>query len=1043
MKKKDLANLALALGILPHVLSSKKGSRAFGPKVSKYLGLPPVTISYADGSRMRKSVQPGVDVANMWKLAAESTYATGDMTLIAIREALQNSFDAIDQLSKRERNQEGFVGQFFVVWIKNTDGTVDLLLQDNGIGMSDSDIENRFLVLGGDGGKSQSSRGGFGFAKASILFLAAKFEFEIRTRNYKYVSTSFGSDGYLDDEEMGTPFPYRKGTQILLKNIKTEFMEKYTNQVLEAALRSPPRGGARGEIGSAFEWDRIAQFLSLNVFDTEKYNITFFVYEVPTEGFQGNVKYFSWYQSGSNQDPQALEWLTESIGDHYGAGKTWGGFDWATPEFLSSGHIRNMEDGNTGFPRPFAVTWFGAPEGIPFMIDGKGNITETSPTTKQYWGFGAEYVIRGFNEEQFPLANKIEPETLPVIVAIQGQVQFITDYRFETKRKLPFRLLYLDLFPTVRAVEKDYPLDVSRLRLTDNSKLRTIVDAIKRSTEQVKDLFDAFYYKCGALDLLNWKNEYLDETHDYSESYSDEKYRIIGTSVGMSHYDDERASYEAFPHCLFKQPFPVREKIPEIFYNLDNWAITNTSGSMFLDPEVANELRSLIGGFDFLIPYINILIGRDDFYGRLYWTNFLISVWAIQYLSEGDLVSSSLWNQREKEEVTAQLERIKLLGFPIGAPVSKAKAQEIFRVFCPLVGDWATMADTDYFIPVKGRGGVALYVTLNSCVYGMNLFNLYVGRMTNPESLMRRFLYSISLLRSKIFCSKVFASWDNNSWWQNSNRTFTPGYEFSTDRGAGTLVHGDMIANPEFYVEHTKRVERLLPPLFKERYPELKDFTKTVWGNPLFGLANIRCDYGDSVELVRGDAITAYLIWFCGVYESVYQLKKKSAEAFMESDVLRNTVESFMSDYYFLYTGIIFDDPGKLRRGKEKTGIPMAANRNDNHRGHTLLINPILWQKLRKKSKDANILAILLLRTIAHEIAHQTQSYHNEEFLMADSVIFQELVVLGVPITLAEKIIPKLDYRIKAPVGSKSQIARQQKRAIELTKNYRYCSRHK
>ena len=120
MKKKTLQSLLMASGILAPMLASKrkKGSPAFGPEVSKYLGVPHVLLMRSQQRRVDIQAGASVDVANAWALAANKTYTEGDMILIAIREAYQNSFDAIDLAMQKGQITKG---QFAVIWQDNKD----------------------------------------------------------------------------------------------------------------------------------------------------------------------------------------------------------------------------------------------------------------------------------------------------------------------------------------------------------------------------------------------------------------------------------------------------------------------------------------------------------------------------------------------------------------------------------------------------------------------------------------------------------------------------------------------------------------------------------------------------------------------------------------------------------------------------------------------------------------------------------------------------------------------------------------------------------
>ena len=85
--------------------------------------------------------------AMMWRYFTTSVYASGDLPVLATREALQNAVDAC-----RARFAQGGKplrgGRFEVTW---DPATRSLTWEDNGIGMDAATIEHKFLDLGTSG----------------------------------------------------------------------------------------------------------------------------------------------------------------------------------------------------------------------------------------------------------------------------------------------------------------------------------------------------------------------------------------------------------------------------------------------------------------------------------------------------------------------------------------------------------------------------------------------------------------------------------------------------------------------------------------------------------------------------------------------------------------------------------------------------------------------------------------------------------------------------------------------------------------------------
>lgn len=159
--------------------------------------------------------------AMMWRYFTTSVYASGDLPVLATREALQNAVDAC-----RARFAQGGKplrgGRFEVTW---DPATRSLTWEDNGIGMDAATIEHKFLDLGTSGKTSAAdsgqAAGGFGVAKAVILGTSSTFRWELHSRDN--LTTSHGPGG----KEPIYHAPMLHGTRITIHDVLPEFDSRY------------------------------------------------------------------------------------------------------------------------------------------------------------------------------------------------------------------------------------------------------------------------------------------------------------------------------------------------------------------------------------------------------------------------------------------------------------------------------------------------------------------------------------------------------------------------------------------------------------------------------------------------------------------------------------------------------------------------------------------------------------------------------------------------------------------------------------------------
>jgi len=97
----------------------------------------------------------------VWRLLGPALYSESPLLAITLRELFQNARDACLSAGREPQILIGLKADACF-----TQGV--LFCDDNGVGMDEDTILDRFLVLG-ESKKSAGSTGGFGIAKATIL----------------------------------------------------------------------------------------------------------------------------------------------------------------------------------------------------------------------------------------------------------------------------------------------------------------------------------------------------------------------------------------------------------------------------------------------------------------------------------------------------------------------------------------------------------------------------------------------------------------------------------------------------------------------------------------------------------------------------------------------------------------------------------------------------------------------------------------------------------------------------------------------------------
>lgn len=161
--------------------------------------------------------RPGVNVARIWSFMTTSVYQSGDLPILAAREALQNAVDAV-KAAVRARKTVAGEGRFAVSWDAERRA---LTFEDNGIGMDAATILGKFLSLGesgkSDAGSSDDAAGGFGVAKAVILGTSSTFRWELHTRDNLAVSSGADADVQIFDA------PFLQGARITVFDVPERF----------------------------------------------------------------------------------------------------------------------------------------------------------------------------------------------------------------------------------------------------------------------------------------------------------------------------------------------------------------------------------------------------------------------------------------------------------------------------------------------------------------------------------------------------------------------------------------------------------------------------------------------------------------------------------------------------------------------------------------------------------------------------------------------------------------------------------------------------
>lgn len=188
---KDITDLMVVANRQRLSLMDKPGTGAFG-------------VDYSVGKARAGYT---VNVVRAWHNEAKQKYPyTSRLGNISIREAFQNSLDAVIAALQNKEIKQGAI-KIDAAAYSNKGFKVD----DNGIGMSDADIGQKFLSLHSTGKAVEGRFGGFGIAKAVILGPADSGTWTLHTRDNRFTHE------LAQANEVVETAPRRQGTEIEVK----------------------------------------------------------------------------------------------------------------------------------------------------------------------------------------------------------------------------------------------------------------------------------------------------------------------------------------------------------------------------------------------------------------------------------------------------------------------------------------------------------------------------------------------------------------------------------------------------------------------------------------------------------------------------------------------------------------------------------------------------------------------------------------------------------------------------------------------------------
>jgi len=178
-------------------------------------------ISYGSRRKGSQAKLTTMGAAETWRKES-MTYQQKNIIFLAIREAVQNSLDAVRAAIANGSvlPKDAFIAVYYdrlPVDFQKVGST--LTIDDTGIGM---DIERalKFITLhGSDKGEDTQASGGWGVAKAVIFTLSSNMKANFRTQDIFVPIEGYAKPGESVDEGFQTGLPFIQGTRLTILDI--------------------------------------------------------------------------------------------------------------------------------------------------------------------------------------------------------------------------------------------------------------------------------------------------------------------------------------------------------------------------------------------------------------------------------------------------------------------------------------------------------------------------------------------------------------------------------------------------------------------------------------------------------------------------------------------------------------------------------------------------------------------------------------------------------------------------------------------------------
>lgn len=157
------------------------------------------------------------------------TYLQKNLLLLAVREAVQNSLDAVRAAIATNvvSANEAFIG----VWIDEVNRRI--IFEDTGIGMDESRLDKFLTLLGTE--KAEGASGGWGVAKAVIFKISNSYKLKVRTQDMFVPVQGFQDEGGVDEPSI-KDLPYYQGTTIIIEDVNPDYLPYHPRSVKGRAL---------------------------------------------------------------------------------------------------------------------------------------------------------------------------------------------------------------------------------------------------------------------------------------------------------------------------------------------------------------------------------------------------------------------------------------------------------------------------------------------------------------------------------------------------------------------------------------------------------------------------------------------------------------------------------------------------------------------------------------------------------------------------------------------------------------------------------------